>query len=55
MQTLLQKAQSSHTLTREEIISLLQDADSQSLFRAADQVRSKYIGDGSNYLDVYHF
>lgn len=46
MQTLLQKAQSSHTLTREEIISLLQDADSQSLFRAADQVRSKYIGDG---------
>ena len=46
MHTLLQKAQTTHTLTRGEIVTCLTYADPKTLFAAADTVRKKYVGDG---------
>lgn len=44
-QLLLEKAQTSHQLSREEIVSLLK-ADTPALFQAADDVRRQFVGDG---------
>ena len=46
MQRLIQKAQTTHTLTRPEIVQLLQCAHPRPLFEAANAVRKKYVGDG---------
>lgn len=43
--SLIEKAQKTHTLTREEIVFLLR-TDGSSLFCAADEVRRQYVGDG---------
>ena len=46
MKQLIQRAEESHQLTKEEIILLLQDKEAASLlFQAADRVRKKYVGD----------
>lgn len=46
MNQLIQRAEESHQLTKEEIILLLQDKEAASLlFQAADRVRKKYVGD----------
>ncbi|WP_428898032.1 biotin synthase [Parelusimicrobium proximum] len=42
--TILSKAESSHSLTKEEIITLL-ESDGGLLFKSADRVRAKYVGD----------
>ncbi len=46
MDYLLQKAQHTHALTREEIGTLLTAPDMHPLLSAADQVRKHYVGDG---------
>lgn len=46
MQSLIQKAQTTHTLTRREIVQLLSCKEPQSLFAAADRVRKEFVGDG---------
>ncbi len=46
MQHLLEKAQQTHSLTRDEICALLRTTDPQPLFQTADQVRKKYVGNG---------
>ncbi len=45
-QSLLQKATTEHTLTQDEIISLLSCVNPWELFKAADQIRKQYVGDG---------
>ncbi len=46
MQSLIEKALSTHALARPEIVALLSSAQPQVLFQAADQVRKQYVGDG---------
>ena len=46
MQSILQRAETQHTLTASEIVSLLGCQDPFSLFAAANRVRQKYVGDG---------
>lgn len=46
MESLLQKAEQTHILTKAEIIALLTLQDASLLFAAADRVRKKYVGDG---------
>lgn len=46
MQSILQRAETQHTLTAPEIVSLLGCQDPFSLFAAANRVRQKYVGDG---------
>jgi len=46
MNALLQKAEQTHTLSKEEIISLLLAEQPAPLFEAADRVRQKFVGDG---------
>ena len=46
MQTLLQKAQKNHILTREEIVALFSCAHPRPLYEAANQVRRQFVGDG---------
>ena len=43
--SILEKAQQTHQLTKEEILTLL-SADASALFQAADRVRKQYVGDG---------
>ncbi len=43
---LLQKAERTHHLTREDIISLLKLSEPSALFQAADKVRREFVGDG---------
>ena len=46
MKKLIEKAKVTHTLSREELVSLLTDATcSDELFAAADDVRRQYVGD----------
>ena len=46
MHKIIEKAIKTHELTKEEIISLLKDEiHSEELFKAADEVRKKYVGD----------
>ena len=42
---LLHKANTEHNLSKEEIIKLLSLEDSTELFKCADEVRKKYVGD----------
>jgi biotin synthase len=46
MDSLLQKAAQTHTLSKEEIVSLLLLEEASPLLKAADRVRKKYVGDG---------
>jgi len=43
---ILQKAQRTHALSQEEIITLLACRDTTALFAAADRVRREFVGDG---------
>lgn len=54
MNDILQKAQNSHILTREEIVYLLNNEPAE-LFKAADEVRKKYIGDGVHLRGLIEF
>ena len=46
MKKLIEKAKNTHTLSREELVSLLGDTTcSEELFAAADDVRRQYVGD----------
>lgn len=46
MKKLIEKAKNTHSLSREELVSLLGDATcSEELFAAADDVRRQYVGD----------
>ena len=42
----IEQAVLTHTLRREEIVSLLDASDASALFAAADEVRKKFVGDG---------
>lgn len=44
MHNIIQKAKSTHELTQQEIIELLK-SNSEELFKAADEIRKKYVGD----------
>ena len=44
MQQIIDKAKSTHNLSKEEIVELLKN-DSEGLFNAADEVRKEYVGD----------
>ena len=44
--SLLSRAISTHLLTHAEIVELLSLPDPWSLYKAADQVRQQYVGDG---------
>ena len=44
MQDIIEKAKTTHILSKEEIIELLKN-DSEGLFNAADEVRKEYVGD----------
>ncbi len=46
MRLLIQKAQTSHILTRDEIVQILSCQEPQLLFEAADRVRKEFVGDG---------
>lgn len=46
MKSILEKAEQAHTLTKAEIVALLEAQDPSLLFAAADRVREKYVGDG---------
>lgn len=53
---LVQKAEITHELTREEIIALLQDDSiNEDLFKAADRVRKKYVGDEVHLRGLIEF
>lgn len=54
LNNLLDKASSKHTLEKEEIIALL-DSDGEELFRAADSVRKKYVGDEVHLRGLIEF
>lgn len=46
MLTLIEKAKNTHDLSKEEIVTLLKNNDiNEELFKAADEVRNKYLGD----------
>lgn len=46
MLTLIEKAKNTHNLSKEEIVALLKNNDiNEELFKAADEVRNKYLGD----------
>ena len=43
---ILARALKTHTLSKDEIVSLLSLQNAQKLFAAADQVREKFVGNG---------
>ena len=46
MNTLIEKAKSEHTLSKDEILQLLQDETiNQELFKSADSIRKEFVGD----------
>ena len=46
MNKLIEKAKLTHDLNKEEILELLQNDDiNEELFKAADEIRQKYLGD----------
>lgn len=56
MKNLIEKAVSTHSLTREELILLLRDSACDSeLFAAADDVRRTYVGDGVHLRGLIEF
>ena len=46
MTNLITQAEQTHTLSREQIVALLQEPQPTALFAAADRVRRKFVGDG---------
>jgi len=61
MDNLIKKAEETHSLTKEEIVSLLsaeipsENIAEYSLFQAADRVRKKYVGDGVHLRGLIEF
>lgn len=56
MHKIIEKAIKTHELTKEEIISLLKDEiHSEELFKAADEVRKKYVGDEIHLRGLIEF
>ena len=56
MKNLIEKAVSTHSLTREELILLLKDSGCDSeLFAAADDVRRTYVGNGVHLRGLIEF
>lgn len=58
IENIIKKAEETHELTKEEIVSLLKyegTEDSQSLFGAADRVRKKYVGDDVHLRGLIEF
>jgi len=51
---LIKKAEETHSLTKEEIVSLL-ECNSDELFMAADRVRKKYVGDEVHLRGLIEF
>lgn len=46
MNKIIEKAKITHDLNKDEILELLQNDDiNEELFKAADEVRQKYLGD----------
>lgn len=54
MNYVLEKAQTSHILTKDEIVFLLNNEPTQ-LFKAADEVRRKYVGDEVHLRGLIEF
>lgn len=56
MNSIIQKAKETHELSREEIIALLKDDSiNEELFKAADEVRKKYLGDEVHLRGLIEF
>lgn len=56
MNNIIQKAKETHELSREEIIALLKDDSiNEELFKAADEVRKKYLGDEVHLRGLLEF
>ena len=56
MNTIIQKAKETHELSRDEIIALLKDDSiNDELFKAADEVRKKYLGDEVHLRGLLEF
>lgn len=56
MHELIQKAEQSHTLSREELTKILSETSfDQELFAAADRVRKKYVGDDVHLRGLIEF
>lgn len=56
MNNIIQKAKETHELSREEIIALLKDDSiNEELFKAADEVRKKYLGDEVHLRGLIEF
>lgn len=56
MNTIIQKAKETHELSRDEIIALLKDNSiNEELFKAADEVRKKYLGDEVHLRGLIEF
>lgn len=56
MRELIAKAKQTHTLTKSEIISILSDKDyDEELFKAADDIRKKFVGDDVHLRALIEF
>ena len=54
MENILEKAQKTHNLDKEEIIFLL-NSDGEKLFKLADEIREQYVGDGVHLRGLIEF
>lgn len=53
---IIKKAEDSHELTKEEIVALLKDDEHRDeLYKAADRVRKKFVGDGVHLRGLIEF
>lgn len=52
---IINKAKSKHSLTKDEIIFLLSCEDGSQIFKAADEVRKKYVGDDVHLRALIEF
>ncbi len=53
---LIKKAEETHTLSKKEIVELLKDNQyNDELFKAADRVRKKYVGDEVHLRGLIEF
>lgn len=56
IQALIDKAEKTHNLTKEELVMLLQDCEHDAaLFAAADRIRQKYVGDEVHLRGLIEF
>ena len=56
MNSIIEKAKETHSLSRDEIIALLKDDSiNEELFKAADEVRKKYLGDEVHLRGLIEF